>query len=134
MSICFFTTTKYGNDLINSNKKYFKYDLVWEKHIAIGFLNCNKMPLRSHEMIYIFNYGNIDDINIEFNLELREYAKKVLKFIDCSAVSRSSRRLSSCAVWVVAPHLTVCSHCTLWCTQQHFVRQLRRMPGPQLPE
>jgi site-specific DNA-methyltransferase (adenine-specific) len=78
----FFTTTKYGNDLINSNKQYFKYDLVWEKHIAIGFLNCNKMPLRSHEMIYIFKNGNIDDINIEFNLELREYAKKVLKFID----------------------------------------------------
>ena len=40
------------------------------------------MPLRSHEMIYIFNNGNIYDINIEFNFELREYAKKVLKFID----------------------------------------------------
>jgi site-specific DNA-methyltransferase (adenine-specific) len=77
----FFTTTKYGIELINSNKRYFKYDLVWEKHLAVGFLSCNKMPLRSHEMIYIFNNGNIDDINIEFNLELREYAKKVLKFI-----------------------------------------------------
>ena len=39
------------------------------------------MPLRAHEMIYIFNNGNIDDVNIEFNLEQREYAKKVLKFI-----------------------------------------------------
>ena len=39
------------------------------------------MPLRSHEMIYIFNNGNIDDVNIELNLELTEYAKKVLKFI-----------------------------------------------------
>jgi len=77
----FFTTTKYGIELINSNKKYFKYDLVWEKHLAVGFLSCNKMPLRAHEMIYIFNNGNIDDINIEFNLEQREYAKKVLKFI-----------------------------------------------------
>ena len=60
----FFTTTKYGIDLINSNKRYFKYDLVWEKHQAVGFLSCNKMPLRAHEMIYIFNNGNIDDINI----------------------------------------------------------------------
>ena len=60
----FFTTTKYGIDLINSNKRYFKYDLVWEKHQAVGFLSCNKMPLRAHEMIYIFNKGNIDDINI----------------------------------------------------------------------
>ena len=31
---------------------------------AVGFLRCNKMPLRGHEMIYIFNNGNIDDINI----------------------------------------------------------------------
>ena len=77
----FFTTTKYGIDLINSNKRYFKYDLVWEKHNSVGFLSCNKMPLRSHEMICIFNNGNIDDVNIEFNLEQREYAKKVLKFI-----------------------------------------------------
>jgi site-specific DNA-methyltransferase (adenine-specific) len=55
----FFTTTKYGNDLINSNKKYFKYDLVWEKHNAVGFFNCNRMPLRSHEMIYIFINGKL---------------------------------------------------------------------------
>ena len=42
----------------------FKNDLVWEKHIPVGFLNCNKMPSKIHEMIYIFNNGNIDDINI----------------------------------------------------------------------
>ena len=30
---------------------------MWEKHIAVGVFNCNKMPLRSHEMIYIFNNG-----------------------------------------------------------------------------
>ena len=41
------------------------------------------MPLRANKMIYryIFNNGNIDDIDIEFNVEQREYAKKVLKFI-----------------------------------------------------
>jgi len=50
----FFTTTKYGVDLINSNRKWFRYDIVWVKHIAVGFLNANKMPLRGHEMIYIF--------------------------------------------------------------------------------
>ena len=50
----FFTTTKYGVDLINSNRKWFRYDIVWIKHNAVGFLNANKMPLRSHEMLYIF--------------------------------------------------------------------------------
>jgi len=77
----FFTSAKYGIDLINSNKRYFKYDLVWKKHNIVGFLSCNKILLRNHEMIYISINGNIDDINIEFNLELREYTKKVLKFI-----------------------------------------------------
>ena len=30
----FFTTTKYGNDLINSNQKWFRYDLVYEKEFS----------------------------------------------------------------------------------------------------
>ena len=50
----FFTTTKFGNDLINSNKKWFRYDLVWQKSHPVGFLSANKMPLRGHEMIYVF--------------------------------------------------------------------------------
>ena len=51
----FFTTTKFGYKLIHSNQSWFKYDLVWEKCHTVGFLNANRMPLRSHEMIYIFN-------------------------------------------------------------------------------
>jgi hypothetical protein len=39
------------------------------------------MPLRSHEMIYIFNSQNTDDVELKRNLKLREYAEKVLKFI-----------------------------------------------------
>lgn len=60
-----FCNTKFGNDLIESNKDEFRYDLVWSKSCAAGFLLANKMPLRSHEMIYIFskkgaNYNRID--------------------------------------------------------------------------
>jgi site-specific DNA-methyltransferase (adenine-specific) len=50
----FFTTTKYGIDIINSNRSWFRYDIVWEKSNSVGFLNANKQPLRNHEMIYIF--------------------------------------------------------------------------------
>jgi site-specific DNA-methyltransferase (adenine-specific) len=53
-AMVFFTTTKFGNTLINSNPKQFRYDLVWEKSVAVGFLNARKMPLRSHEMMYVF--------------------------------------------------------------------------------
>ena len=53
-NIIFFTTTKFGNELINSNKKWFRYDLVWEKEKGVGFLSANKCPLRLHEMVYVF--------------------------------------------------------------------------------
>ena len=78
----FFTTTKFGYKIIESNPTWFRYDLVWEKYIGVGFLSANKMPLRSHEMIYIFSSQNTDDVELSRNLEMREYAKQVLKFIN----------------------------------------------------
>jgi len=52
--IVFFCTTKFGFTLIQSNPKWFKYDLVWKKSRKVGFLSANKMPLRQHEMMYVF--------------------------------------------------------------------------------
>lgn len=40
--------------LITGNIKLFRYDLVWEKSIATGFLNANRMPLRGHESVLVF--------------------------------------------------------------------------------
>lgn len=59
----FFCTTRFGVELINANPKWFRYDLVWEKNRSSGFLNARKMPMRSHEMIYLFyNKSPIYDI------------------------------------------------------------------------
>jgi len=81
----FFTTTKYGIELINSNINGFRYDLVWEKANSVGFLNANNQPLRQHEMIYVFNSGiPISDVDIKYNKELREYAEKLNKYINKS--------------------------------------------------
>jgi DNA modification methylase len=52
--IFFTTTTRYGAELIASNPKNFRYDLVWVKSASCGFLNAKKMPMRKHEMIYVF--------------------------------------------------------------------------------
>jgi len=49
-----FCTTKFGYELIKSNEKEFRYDLVWDKQRGVSFLTANKMPMRSHEMIYVF--------------------------------------------------------------------------------
>lgn len=62
----FFTTTKFGIDLIQSNKDWFRYDLVWRKDKGVGFINSKKMPMRSHEMIYVF-YNKLPTYNIEGN-------------------------------------------------------------------
>ena len=63
--IIHFCNAKYGVDLIISKQKWFRYDLVWSKPNGVGFLSANKMPLRSHELIYVFskkgaNYNRID--------------------------------------------------------------------------
>jgi site-specific DNA-methyltransferase (adenine-specific) len=60
-----FCNTRFGNELINSKPKWFRYDLVWSKSNGVGFLSANKQPLRSHENIYVFskkgaNYNRID--------------------------------------------------------------------------
>lgn len=40
--------------LMTSNSKLWRYNLVWDKMRATGFLNAYKMPLRYHEDIAIF--------------------------------------------------------------------------------
>ena len=51
----FSTTTKYGFELFNgSPKDWFRWDLVWKKNRATGFLTAYKVPMRKHEMIYCF--------------------------------------------------------------------------------
>jgi site-specific DNA-methyltransferase (adenine-specific) len=52
--VLMFCSTKFGFELYNSNPDWFRYDLVWNKSRGVSFLSANKMPLRSHEMIYVF--------------------------------------------------------------------------------
>jgi site-specific DNA-methyltransferase (adenine-specific) len=52
-------------DLVHSNRKLFRYDLVWDKVLTSGFLNAKGMPLRQHEQIAIF-YKNPPTYNPQF--------------------------------------------------------------------
>lgn len=72
----FFTTTKFGYELIKSNEKWFRYDLVWHKpNSSAGFLLSGKMPLRQHEMIYIF-YNKLPYYGLKENHTCEEIPKK----------------------------------------------------------
>lgn len=52
-------------DLINSNRRLFRYDLVWDKQLVSGFLNANRMPLRVHENIAVF-YKQLPTYNPQY--------------------------------------------------------------------
>ena len=44
----------FTSNLIMSNPKYFKYNWIWEKSKATGYLNAKKMPMRAHEDVCVF--------------------------------------------------------------------------------
>jgi site-specific DNA-methyltransferase (adenine-specific) len=52
---------KFSIDLVNSNRKWYRYDLIWLKNNKVGFLNANKMPLRNHESIMVFGQPGFRD-------------------------------------------------------------------------
>lgn len=44
----------FSADLVNANRKHFRYEWIWQKSQGTGFLNANRMPLKIHENILIF--------------------------------------------------------------------------------
>jgi site-specific DNA-methyltransferase (adenine-specific) len=71
-----FCTTKFGYDLIQSNPTEFRYDLVWDKQRGVSFLQANKMPMRSHEMIYVFSMKGAHYQRIDEKGDYKPYALK----------------------------------------------------------
>jgi len=45
---------KFTVDLVNSKRRWYRYDLIWAKNNKVGFLNANLQPMRSHETILVF--------------------------------------------------------------------------------
>lgn len=53
-AILLFAQTPFDKILGASNLKLLKYEWIWEKSQATGFLNAKKMPLKAHENILVF--------------------------------------------------------------------------------
>lgn len=53
-AIVLFGAGMFTAKLMMSNPKMWRYNLIWEKTQPTGFLNANRMPLRSHEDICVF--------------------------------------------------------------------------------
>jgi len=64
-AILLFSQGLFYVDLVNSNRKMFRYDIIWNKKLTSGFLNANRMPLRVHEQIAVF-YSKLPTYNPQF--------------------------------------------------------------------
>ena len=53
-AMALFANGKFLIELAASNLKHYRYKWVWQKSLAVGFLNAKKMPLKAHEDILIF--------------------------------------------------------------------------------
>lgn len=65
---------KFGASLImNAPKKMpYRYDLVWQKTMPVGFLWSHHMPLRTHENIYVF-YKHLPTYNPQMRQGFKPY-------------------------------------------------------------
>ena len=53
-AILLFGSGMFTADLMKSNSKLWRYNLIWDKMSKTGFLNAKRMPLRQHEDIVVF--------------------------------------------------------------------------------
>ena len=53
-AIILFGQDKFTAKVMLSNEKMHRYNIIWDKISTTGFLNANRMPLRSHEDICVF--------------------------------------------------------------------------------
>lgn len=70
-AIIFFATQPFASELVLSQPKYFRYDLIWYKPLGTGFLNANKMPMRNHEHLIVF-YKKLPTFNPQKGVGVRK--------------------------------------------------------------
>ena len=57
-AIVLFSQMPFTAILASSNLEMFKYEIIWEKDNATGFLNCNFAPMKKHENILVFSQSS----------------------------------------------------------------------------
>jgi DNA modification methylase len=77
-AILLFAQTPFDKVLGSSNLKMLRYEWIWEKTQATGFLNAKKMPLKAHENILVFykKLPTYNPIKTEGHKPMNSYTKK----------------------------------------------------------
>ena len=63
-AIVLFGSEPFSSALRMSNIKNYKYDWVWEKNNAVGFVNAKLKPMNKHEVISVFSTGKTSNGNL----------------------------------------------------------------------
>lgn len=53
--IVLFSQQPFTSDLVSSNRKQFRCEWVWDKHLVTGNLYANVRPMRRHENVVVFS-------------------------------------------------------------------------------
>jgi len=53
-AVVFTAVQPFASYVVWSEWKHFRYEMIWRKNVATGFLNAKKRPLRIHENILVF--------------------------------------------------------------------------------
>lgn len=72
----FTASQPFTTDLINSNRKWFKYEWIWEKSNFSNQMNAKHQPLKIHENIIVFYKGR-EDLMVEFGKYVKEQRRKL---------------------------------------------------------
>lgn len=83
----------FATDLINAARPWFRYEIIWEKTKALGFLNANKMPLRAHENVLVF-YKRLPIYNPQFT-EGKPYSRNGATSSNTSIYRDIKKRVTS---------------------------------------
>ena len=73
-AIVLFAQGMFTAELMMSNTKMWRCNLVWDKQRVTGFLNANRMPLRCHEDICVF-YKSLPTYNPQFEIGLPNHSR-----------------------------------------------------------
>lgn len=71
-AILLFAQTPFDKVLGCSNLEMLRYEFIWEKDKATGFLNAKKMPLKVHENILVF-YKKLPTYNPQMRTGFKPY-------------------------------------------------------------
>ena len=85
-AILLFGQDKFTARTMLSNEKLHKYNSVWDKILPSGFLNANRMPLRSHEDIMVF-YKSLPTYNPQKTTGHKRKVSKAEHKVNCEKTS-----------------------------------------------